>query len=520
MASVSSNRRILSVIFPYLATDRIKRRARANGAPLANRPLVAIEKVKGALCLAALDTHAEEAGLAIGMTLATARALCPVLETVERDTNADRALLEHIADWMERYTPCVGLLPSDGIALDITGAAHLLGDEMALRRDLLARLAAQGFVARAAIAGTAETATALARFSDIEIVAPDEDARAVDALPIAALGLPSSEVIALARLGLKSIVDLASRPRAPLAARFGADLIARLDRVRGVARTSITPRRFIPPFITERRFAEPIGHEDDIHRSILTLAADLARLLEKQGLGGRRFELTFFRADGATRRMGVETARPLRDPKTLMRLFRERLDALADPLDPGFGFDLMRLTSPVTEIQDAHEPDFDGANDLKDDLIALVERLGIRLHPARLMAENTHWPERASRARPAQEGNAALASDWDEWHEPSSAPLRPIRLFDLPEPIDVIADVPDGPPVRFRWRRVFHVVVKAEGPERIAPEWWRMTGDAMPVTRDYYRIENETGARFWVFRSGLYDRDATPPRWFMHGVFG
>lgn len=203
-----------------------------------------------------------------------------------------------------------------------------------------------------------------------------------------------------------------------------------------------------------------------------------------------------------------------------MRLFRERLDALSDPLDPGFGFDLIRLASPLTEAQDVHEPDFDGANDLKDDLAALVERLGIRLHPSRLLAENTHWPERASRTRPAQEGNAALASDWDEWHEPSSAPLRPIRLFDPPEPIDVIADVPDGPPVRLRWRRVFHVVVKAEGPERIAPEWWRMTGDAMPVTRDYYRIENENGARFWVFRSGLYDRDTAPPRWFMHGVFG
>jgi protein ImuB len=290
-----------------------------------------------------------------------------------------------------------------------------------------------------------------------------------------------------------------------------------------LARTSISPRRFVPPFIAERRFAEPIGHEDDVHRSILTLAADLARMLEKQGLGGRRFELTFFRADGATRRMGIETARPLREPKTVMRLFRDRLDTLADPLDPGFGFDLIRLTAPVTEMADAHEPDFDGANDLKDDLAALVDRLGIRLHPTRvtrLAAENTHQPERASLFIPAQSGNAAIASAWEDWHEPESASFRPIRLFDPPEPIDVIADVPDGPPVRFRWRRVFHVVIKAEGPERIAPEWWRMMGETMPATRDYYRVENEHGARFWIFRAGLYGADATLPRWFMHGVFG
>ena len=497
--------------------------ARVHGAPRAERPLVVIEKIKGALTLVALDRNAEDAGLAISMTLATARALCPVLETSDEDHKTDRALLEHIADWMERYTPCVGLLPPDAITLDITGAAHLLGGEMALRQDVLKRLATQGFHARAAIAGTAEAATAIARFSDIDIVATGEDADAVHTLPIAALGLPSSEVIALARLGLKSIGDLASRPRAPLAARFGSDLIARLDRVRGLARTSISPRRFVPPFIAERRFAEPIGHEDDVHRSILTLSADLARMLEKQGLGGRRFELTFFRADGATRRMGIETARPLREPKTVMRLFRDRLDTLSDPLDPGFGFDLIRLTAPVTEIADAHEPDFDGANDLKDDLAALVERLGIRLHPTRvtrLAEENSHQPERASLFIPAQSGNAALASEWEEWRAPESAPLRPIRLFDPPEPIDVIADVPDGPPVRFRWRRVFHVVIKAEGPERIAPEWWRMMGEAMPATRDYYRVENENGARFWLFRSGLYGQDATLPRWFMHGVFG
>lgn len=471
----------------------------------------------------ALDRDAENAGLTLGMTLATARALCPVLEISEQDTAADRATLNHIADWMERYTPCVGLLPPDAIALDITGAAHLLGGETELRHDLLARLAAHGFNARASIAGTAETATALARFSDLEIVAPGEDAAAVQSLPIAALDLPSSEVIALARLGLKSIGDLASRPRAPLAARFGSDLIRRLDCVRGLARTSISPRRFVPPFIAERRFAEPIGHEDDVHRSILTLSADLARMLEKQGLGGRRFELTFFRADGATRRMSIETARPLRDPKTVMRLFRERLDTLADPLDPGFGFDLIRLAAPVTEIADAHEPDFDGTNDLKDDLAALIERLGIRLHPSRvsrMLAEDTHLPEHATRLISAQDGNAALASDWDNWREADSAPLRPIRLLEPPEPIEVIADMPDGPPVRFRWRRVFHVVVKAEGPERIAPEWWRIVGDTMPTTRDYYRVENEHGARFWVFRSGLYDRDTIPPRWFMHGMFG
>ena len=525
MASVCSDRRILSIFFPRLSTDRLKRRIRTGYAPHPHeKPLIVVDKVKGALVIVALDRTALSAGLSTGITLATARALCPALEVAEHDSAADRRLLEQIADWMERYTPCVGLMAPDGVALDITGAAHLLGGEAALLTDCLSRLGAQGFEAQAAIAGAADTAAAFARFGDgATILAPGEDAKAAASLPIAALALAQSEIIALARLGLKTIDDLASRPRAPLAARFGSDVIARLDRVRGLAQTPITPRRFIPAFIAERRFAEPIGHEDDVHRTILTLAADLARLLEKQGQGGRRFELAFFRADGATRRLGIETARPLREPKGVMRLFRERLDALADPLDPGFGFDVIRLSAPLTESSSPHEPDFEGRADLAEDLAALIEKLGVRLHPSRVMrlqAQDTHLPERAVRALAAQEGNAALQAAWDVWHEPDLPPARPIRLLDPPEPIEVMAEVPEGPPIRFRWRRVFHVVVKAEGPERIAAEWWRTPEKAAPPTRDYYRVEDETGARFWLFRAGLYGSETNEPRWFVQGLFG
>jgi len=457
------------------------------------------------------------------MALATARALHPALAIAEHDPMADQTLLERIADWTERYTPCVGLIAADGLALDITGAAHLMGGEHNLLTDCLTRLSAQGFSATAAIAGTLEAARALALFGEGGIIAPGGEIEATAALPLAALGIEDTLVIALARLGLKHIGELAEHPRAPLAARFGRDLLDRLDRVRGLADAPISPRRPVPAYIAERRFAEPIGHEDDVHRTILTLAADLSRLLERQGEGARRLELAFFRADGAMRRLSVETARPLRDPKAVMRLFRERLDALADPLDPGFGFDVIRLSSPVTEPNIAHEPDFSGQNDLAEDIAALIERLGARLSPSRVMRlhpQDTHVPERAARFLPAQDGNAALAADWEIWREPDASPTRPIRLLEPAEPIEVIAEVPDGPPIRFRWRRVFHVVVKAEGPERIAPEWWRTTGQTLPPTRDYFRVEDENGARFWVFRAGLFGHESEAPGWFMHGLFG
>jgi len=475
------------------------------------------------LVIAAMDPVASQAGLTIGMPLATAHALCPALDVVEHDPSADQAFLERLADWVERYTPCVGLVPPDGLALDITGAAHLLGGEESLLKDCLNRFSSQGFSIFGAIAGTAEAARAMALFGQGGVLAPGSEAVAVAPLPLAALGIDDRLTLSLARLGLKSIGDIAQHPRAPFAARFDRDLLDRLDRVQGLVETVISPRRPLPVYITERRFAEPIGHEDDVHRTILTLAADLARLLERQGEGARRLELAFFRTDGTMRRLMVETARSLRDPKAIMRLFRERLDVLADPLDPGFGFDVIRLSASVTEPTPVHEADFSGQNDLAEDVAALVERLGARLNPSRvlrLQPQDTHMPERASRFLKAQEGNAALAADLEPWREPELPPARPIRLLDPPEPIEVIAEIPDGPPIRFRWRRVFHVVVKAEGPERIAPEWWRIVGETMPPTRDYFRVEDETGTRFWVFRAGLYHRECEHPVWFMHGLFG
>ena len=484
-------------------------------------PLVVVGKIKGTNVIEALDAAANRAGLSLGMTLATARALHPTLLVAESDTEADRAMLEHIADWCERYTPCIGLLQNNGLVLDITGASHLVGGEVALLADIKTRLAAQGFTTCAAIAGTAEAARAIASFGDSGIIEPGMEPQRVAQLPLAALSISENLILSLSRLGMNRIEDVARQPRAPLAARFGRDLLIQLDRVQGHIIGPISPRRPVPTYIAERNFAEPIGHDDDIHRSILTLAADLARLLEKHGEGGRCYELTFFRTDGAVRRLTVETARPLRDPKGVMRLFQEKLDTLSDPLDPGFGFDVIRLSATKTERQDIVEPEFDGRDGIEEELSALIDRLCARFganRVMRLMPRNTHIPERAMQRIPAQHGNAALTIDWDEVLAPEEPPTRPIRLIEPPEPIDVIAEIPDSAPIRFRWRRVFHAVVKAEGPERIAPEWWRGEQDMM--TRDYFRLEDEEGRRFWVYREGLFGRETTMPKWFMHGLFG
>ncbi len=475
-----------------------------------------------------------------GLALAQARAMHPTLTAVPEDTAADTHLIEAFADWCQRYTPLVAVDPPDGILLDIGGCAHLFGGEERLRNDLLARVMGFGLSARAAIAATIGAAWAMARCSDATLAAQasridppcqGSDTRAsprsarcerglLAPLPLAALRLPDETVAALARVGLRCIGDILDLPRAPLAARFGADLLRQLDRALGREDEPLTPRRPVAPYIAERNFHEPIAREEDVLAAIERLAARLKTALSVRGAGARRLELALFRTDGMVKRIAAGTSRPLRDPQAIRALFVERLAALGDEVDPGFGFDLARLSVLHAEPCPDEQIGLGGHAD-QAELDRLVDRLSARLgrrRVARLVAHDSHSPELAARALPAQ-AMARAEPGWEAFRrfrvEAGLSP-RPLRLLARPEPIeDVFALVPDGPPVRFRWRRALHEVVAAEGPERLEGAWWNEDGGP---ARDYFRVEDKAGLRFWLFRAGLY-RDKAAPRWFLHGMY-
>lgn len=510
--------RYLALWFPFLSSDRQRRAGkRKHSVEPDERPLVLIEKVKGGLRLAAVDASALKLGLVPGLTLADARARVPMIAVVGVDPAADALLLERLADACDRWTPCVALDPPDGLVLDITGCAHLFGGEAAMRADIIARLRRLGVSGRATVAGTPDSARALARFGRVGIVPPGLEAEAVRDLPVKALGASVEATVALFRAGLKTIGHLAEQPSVPLAARFGEDLLSRLRRVLGLDDVRITPRRPLPACVVERHFPEPIARVEDIEGTIIGLLAQGLRILEHRGQGGRVFETSFFRADGVVRRIAVQVGRPSRDAGAVLRLYRERLDVLADPLDPGFGFDLIRLAVPVAEPLGAAQASLDGRPPEQEELGHLVDRLVARFghdRVLRFVAQETHDPERAARLVPATQADGS--TPWPA-PEPGEPPTRPLRIFDPPRPIETLAEVPDGPPRRFRWRRMLHEVAHAEGPERIAPEWWRRR--AGTPTRDYYRIEDKEGRRFWVFRAGLYGHGTDTPRWFLHGLF-
>jgi protein ImuB len=463
--------------------------------------------------LAAVDSSALALGLAPGLSLADARAREPDVAVVDHDPPADLRWLERIADGCARYTPMVEIDPPDGLLLDISGCAHLFGGEGGLARDIEARLVRLGMTTRLACASNPRAAHALARHG---FTGGDETA-AIARLPVSALRIDGERETALRRAGLKTIADLADRPTAPLAARFGDETVTALARLLGRADIRLTPRRPLPALVVEQRFAEPLAHTDHALAVLDELMVDAARQLGERHQGGRRFEAYFFRTDGLVQRIAIETGLPTRDQAVTLRLFRERVETLADPLDPGFGFDLIRLTVPVLDPLAPVQLRIDGRERPEAEIAALIDRLGTRLGHDRLrrfVPRDTHIPERAATTHPAIETRAA--GGWPA-QEPGEPPLRPLHLFDPPQSIEVVAEAPDGPPHRFKWRSVLHDVIRAEGPERIASEWWRHD-KALP-TRDYFRVEDAHGHRFWIFRHGLFERETMSPGWYLHGLF-
>jgi protein ImuB len=507
----------MAIWLPRLSTDRLQRKPASNGR--SDVPLVITAKTNNAMRICALDKRASKCGLHVGQPLANARAMIEPLNVVEADEAADAKLLNQIADWCDRFTPFVAIDPPNGLFLDVTGVTHLFGGERAIFDAVRAAIRKQGFAVSLGMAGTAIAARAFSRYVPNTIAPPGGEAQTIASLPVTALGCADTVTHALKRAGLKTIGHLATRQRAELASRFGKAFIFTLERALGQNESPISPRLPLPDYVAEHCFAEPVTAEAVIFNTLHNLAASIAHVLEQRGQGARSLEAVFFHADGGVRRINLQTGSPTRDPALIERLFRLRIDAFPDAFDPGFGFDLIRLGATLAQRVEAQSIGFDDDHNAEKEISQLIDTLSARFGSHRVLRfipQDTHIPEAASVAVPAQ-SSAGEKIVWRKKPPTSKGPRRPLRLYAKPEPIEVMAQVPDGPPLRFRWRRVLHTASFAEGPERIEMEWWRHQ-DQKP-TRDYFRVQDSEGRRFWLYRDGLYSAQAAAPRWYMHGVF-
>jgi len=519
--------RWLAVYLPRLKTDRL---IRAGRGPSDDRPLAVYAKEKGALQLKAVDLRASKLGLNLAMSLADARAMQPKLEAVEEDLEEDARALDNIAAWCERFTPIVVVDPPEGLFLDISGCAHLFGGEEKLRTEIVTRLRAQGFGSRAAIAPTPGAAWAFARYRKQErrpqqnlreslqaSLAAAEDWQAeLAALPVDALRLDPNAAALLRRLGLKSVGQILHAPRSSFAARAGENAMLRLDQALGREKEALTPRRPPPPVFAVRRFLEPVFTADVVLQVTQDLCGDLIEKLDVRGAGILLVELVLFGVDGRDRVIGVNVSKPLREVKPLMRLFREKLNIVGENLNAEFGFEAARLdVVRLAEFDERTQALVSVEASASEEQIAgIVDVLGSRLGAKRVVrpqVHDEHAPERAAGWR------SALGKGGED--EPQTPPKdgvqrRPVRLFSPGQQIEVMASVPDGPPIRFRWRRVMREVVRAEGPERISGDWQKRER-----TRDYYRVEDKQGRRYWIYREGFYGESEAQPHWYVHGLF-
>lgn len=508
------SRRIVSLHLTDFAMARWLRLATARqDAPPDDLPVVlAVEGPHGPV-VTATNRAAALAGLHQSGRVVDMRALCPDLRVAQADPAGDRAALTKLMLWTRRWCPWTAVDGPDGIVLDTTGSDHLWGGESALLRDIEGTLSTLGFASTLAIAPTHGAAWALARYGPVRSIATPATLAALTApLPARALRLDADTVLLLQRLGLKSIGDIAAVPRLSLARRFthvalSQNPLARLDQLQGRLPEPVSASAEPPRFAVQARLAEPV--QDPVPH-LPALCAELCAGLAAAGFGARRVTVTIYRTDGEVSTVTAATARASRDPFHLCRLFDDKIDRI----DPGFGFELITLVATGTEDMVQVQTRLDGQADDGAALAQLIDRLTARLGPQAVRSPVTypsHIPERAEGWAPAIGLAPTLVKD--------RAATRPLRLFDHPEEIHVLYAVPEGPPAQFVWRRVTYRITRFAGPERIAPEWW----NDRPGTRlrDYYRIEDQSARRFWIYRDGVWgDERGETPRWFVHGVFG
>ncbi|MBY4592175.1 MULTISPECIES: Y-family DNA polymerase [Rhizobium] len=501
--------RVVSIYFPDLPTDRIRR---GDPAIPVEEAIAVISKSGSKRWVSAADAAARKAGIHVGMPAAKAQALLQGLRMIDADPAADAAALERVSMWaLTQYSPIVAVDALDGIVMDTEGADHLQGGEERMLTSIANRFRAKGLAARVAIADTWGAAHACARAVNREtVIVPSGDTiRAVERLPISLLRLPEKTVGDLRILGFRTIGDLSTTARAPLALRFGPEIGRRLDQLFGRVSEPIDPIRSPELVEVTRSFAEPIGAAETIDKYVGRLIVQLVAELQRKGLGVRRTDLIVEKVDGTRQAIRAGTAKPVRDVAWLTKLFRDRTQTI----EPGFGIEKLALVAVMSEPLEEKQKASSLVDEQDADITPLIDVLGNRGQRVyRVAPVASDVPERSVQ-RIAAIGED-VTKDWvHHWR-------RPVRLFARPDRIEAIALLPDHPPASITWRGKRHRVRRADGPERVFGEWWKRDSEFEAV-RDYFVIENESGERYWIFRSGDgIDPETGSHKWFMHGIFG
>ncbi len=490
----------MCIWLPLLPTESAVRRH----VEMQGKPFVLSAPQHGRMTITAANRLALNEGIRPGQVLADARALLPGLLTLPHNPDELAVLLEALADWCLRFSPVVAVAPPDALLLDITGCAHLWGGERAYLNHIVSRFARSGYEARAAIADTIGLAWAQAHFGPQGAIVPSgQEMSALKVLPPAALRLETDILTRLEKLGFEQIGQFAEMPGSVLRRRFGDSLQLRLKQALGREAESLNP--VIPklPYEVHLPCLEPIRTASGIEIALQTLLNNLCKRLSQEGRGVRKSVFKCLRIDGNVQQISIGTNRATHNPEHLFRLFSLEISRI----EPALGIEVFSLEAPlvddVSQSQEAFWETRGGRKQIAELLDIIGGKVGMSAIRRYLPLEH-HWPERSIRATNSLDEMPEAA-----WPDKP----RPLHLLARPEPISVMVVLPDYPPSLFTHKGKVYKLIKSEGPERIETEWWLEEG----LPRDYYRVEDEKGARYWIYRLGHYsDGD---PQWFLHGFF-
>jgi protein ImuB len=475
---------------------------------LHDKPFVLALPDHGRMVITAANKLAEKQGIEMGMVVADARALIPSLEVLDDQPETSGRLLNALAEWCIRYTPAVATDAPDGLLLDVTGCAHLWGGEKQYITEIWKRFKAFGYDISIALADTIGAAWAISRFGqNNSIIEGGQQNTALLSLPPAALRIEAFVIERLEKLGLRQISQLISMPRSALRRRFGVQILQRLDQALGSEEEGINPVQPIEPYHERLPCLEPIVTATGIEIALQRLLNALCHRLQQEQKGLRTALFRGYRMDGKIEKIEIGTNRPSCNAKHLFKLFEVKIESI----EPAPGIELFTLeASKVEDLATVQEQLWGNKMDLDNvELSELLDRIAGKIgahNIHRYVPAEHYWPERSFKE--ASSLNETIQTAW-KVDRP-----RPLQLLSRPEPVEVTAPIPDYPPMLFRYKGKLHKIMKADGPERIEPEWWLQDGQH----RDYYCVEDEDGCRYWLFRSGHYDT-AKSYQWFIHGFF-
>jgi len=472
-------KRFVTIWFRHLKADWLSRRQ----PELLHIPFVLAFPDHGRMIVTAVNRIGENEGINAGMAVADARAIVPGLKVIDDKTEWSVKLLNSLAKYCIRFTPCVAIDEPDGLILDVTGCAHLWGGDLLYITAILNRFKSFGYDVKAGIADTIGAAWAITRFHQSEmVIQKDQQSYALLFLSPAALRLQQDTVELLYKLGLTQIRNFIGMPRSVLKRRFGDHLLQRLDQAVGQEEERIQPVEEPQPYHEWLPCPELILSRTGIEIALQKLLEKLCSRLQHEQKGVRQVSFKCYRIDGKIQQV-----------------------------EPDLGIELFLLeANKVEELLPMQEKLWAGNNGLHNVKFSeLIDRIANRIganNIHRYLPDEHYWPERSIRLASSIDETATTAWRVDK--------PRPIQLLTQPERIEVSAPIPDYPPMLFRYKGKLHKIVKADGPERIEREWWIEEG----LHRDYYSVEDEDGCRYWLFRSGHYAGDKNP-QWFIHGFF-